>query len=114
MQGKSQWRIPESDERNAFNQARIRAWLSDACGWGLHTPDGIVSILGVSQDHDRPLFVAKFLANAAPRFWHGYPADHQRNPQDIPDDRILSDWMTSGLLTSAKVRKLTRGQPCNL
>jgi len=114
MHGKSQWRIPEVDERSTFDQARIRNWLSVTCGWGLHTPNGVVSVLGVAQDHNRQLFVAKFIANAAPALWHGYPADHQRNPQDIPGIEVLRDWMISGLLTAAKIRKLTRGQPCNL
>jgi hypothetical protein len=114
IHGKSQWRIPELDERNAFDQARNRNWLTDACGWGLHTPNGIVSYLGVDQDHGRQLFVAKFIVSDAPAVWHGYPADHQRNPQDIPDNDVLRDWMRSRILTDAKVRKLMRGQPCNL
>jgi hypothetical protein len=60
------------------------------------------------------LFVAKFVASAPPAVWHGYPADHERNPQDIPESEVLRDWIQSGLLAAAKVRKLTRGQPCNL
>jgi hypothetical protein len=46
--------------------------------------------------------------------WHGYPADHQRSPSDIPDEEILKAWINLGLVTPAKVRKLAKGQPCNL
>jgi hypothetical protein len=111
---KSQWTIPQGDEIQCFQQADARTWLLVNRGWGLHIQNGGPQLLGLSQDRDRALFVAKFVSSAAPVVWHGYPADHQRHPQDIPAPEILKAWLDSGLLIPAKIRKLSRGQPCNL
>ena len=56
--------------------------------------------------------MAKFVGNRD--IWYGYPADHQRNQQDIPTERVRRIWMQGGVLTPAKIRKITRGQPCRL
>jgi hypothetical protein len=111
---KSQWTISEPAERESFRQAGVREWLSVDRGWGLHTPNERPEVLGESQDRERKLFVAKFVASAAPVVWHGYPADHQRHPQDVPESRILSAWESSGLLAAAKITKLLKGKPCSL
>lgn len=68
--------------------------------------------VGVAQDHETQVFVAKFTEDQD--VWHGYPADHRRNHQDIPTEYVLGDWMRARLLTPAKIRKLVRGQPCRL
>lgn len=112
--GKSQWTIPPPDEVRCFRQADDRAWLSVNVGWGLHMPDGGPQFLGISEDRSRALFVAKFVASEAPVAWHGYPADHQRHPQDIPAPSVLKAWLDLDLLNPAKIRKLSRGQPCSL
>ena len=97
-----------------FDRARVDRWLIhvENVGWGLHLPAGKPDYLGVAQDHESRIFVAKFVRNQD--VWHGYPADHRRNHQDIPTERVLHGWMRDGLLARAKIRKLTRGQPCRL
>jgi len=79
---------------------------------GLHLPAGKPDYLGVAQDHEAIVFVAKFTEDQD--VWHGYPADHRRKHGDIPTEPVLDGWMRDGLLTPANIRKLTRGQPCRL
>jgi hypothetical protein len=112
--GKSQWTISEGDELSVFDLARTNSWLLAKCGWGLFMPNGTVSYLGLDQRHERPLFVAKFVAANQSILWHGYPADHERHIQDRPSTEILRNWMDSELLPEAKIRKIGRGQPCSL
>ncbi len=112
--GKSQWDISEGQERDVFVNARNQNWLLQDMGWGLHLVAGQVSYLGRAQDRQRRIFVAKFVDGNQNQFWHGYPADHQRNPGDIPVQNILQGWLNAKLLRRAIVRKLVRGQPCNL
>lgn len=110
--GKSQWTIPEVDELACFTLATAQGWCLADVGWGLHCPNTDPQYLGVAQDHHTEVFLAKFVNGAGE--WHGYPADHQRKPQDIPLESILNSWMTRQLLSPAKVRKIVRGQPCTL
>jgi len=110
---KSQWIITEAQERDAFDGARTRNWLKVRLGWGLHAPNAHASYLGISPN-GQEVFVAKFVASNPPVVWHGYPADHQRNPHDVPELQILRDWENSQLITPSQMRKLLRGQPCDL
>ena len=110
--GKSQWRIPRPDEIKCFDGARAAGWLDSDVGWGLHRPDGTPAYVGVARDHETRVFVAKFTGDL--HVWHGYPADHCPSYSDIPTERVLGRWMRDGQLSSAKVRKLTPGQPCRL
>lgn len=75
---------------------------------------GNATYLGDSDDGLRRLLIAKFVASNSPKVWHGYPADHQKRTQDIPDTIILEEWMRLSYLKPAKIRKVMRGQPCNL
>lgn len=111
--GKSQWTIPLTAEIDAFNRSWVEGWLFDALGWGLHLSDGQPDWVGVAQDHDTQLFVAKFVGQAD-SVWHGYPADHMHNPQDIPHEDVLGSWIEDDLLSRAKARKIMRGQRCSL
>ena len=110
--GKSQWRILVSEEISCFDRARAAGWLDSDVGWGLHLPNRTPAYVGVARDHETRVFVARFTGNL--RVWHGYPADHRQSYGDIPTERVLGRWMRDGLLSRAKVRKLTRGQPCRL
>lgn len=110
--GKSQWRVSHEDEIRCFDGARTSHWLVGTVGWGLHLAAGNPDYLGVARDHETKVFVAKFTGERD--VWHGYPADHRRNHRDIPNERILADWMREGVLKPAKVRKIGRGQPCRL
>lgn len=108
---KSQWTITREEERASFSQAFAEDWLRDTDGWGLHTPSGLPEYLGTALD--RKVFVAKFVGGPGTP-WHGYPADHQQRAQDIPHEAALQSWMNLGLLTAPKIRKIAKGQRCNL
>ena len=111
---KSQWRITEQDERSSFQDCRTKHWFSENTGWGLHFANGSVSYLGMGRDHQTSVFVAKFVSQLNRKLWHGYPADHQRSTTDIPSEAVRRQWLEFKLLTAAKIRKLSRGQPCSL
>ena len=110
---KSQWTITEAEERNVFEGARIRNWLRGGSGWGLHIQNTQITYLGISR-WGHQVFVAKFLAGSTPVVWHGYPADHQRDPKDRPEREIVKEWETSQLISPGQMRKLLKGQPCDL
>jgi hypothetical protein len=112
--GKSQWTVSEADERTTFDYSRTNQWLAQHVGWGVYVLAGRATYLGVSDDGLRRLLIAKFVGSNSPKVWHGYPADHQKTTHDIPTTKILGQWMRLNLLRAAKVRKLMRGQPCNL
>ncbi len=100
-------------EVDVFKQALTSGWTTGTHAWGLHVPNGSILYLGVAQDHSTQVFIAKFVDGTAKNDWHGYPADHERNPHDIPDTAILNNWLSSKILSAAKIRKISRGQPCN-
>jgi hypothetical protein len=110
---KSQWRITIPDEKASFENARTNGWLTPDTGWGLHLVNGNAVVLGVAQDHATSVFLAKYVGSASGP-WHGYPADYRSNSQDIPTPHVLGEWCVKGLFSAAKIRKISRGQPCNL
>lgn len=115
MTKKSQWTISEEAELAAFVRASEHEWIiNDEHAWGVHHTEGNLEYLGLAQDHNTEVFVAKFVNDVPHKNWHGYPADHQSNTQDIPPTSVLNDWIRTGLLKARKVRKIQRGQPCKL
>lgn len=110
---KSQWSIPETSELGVFARCRQETWYVDGNGWGLHFVEGAVRYLGVGQDHATRVFIAKFVANSDESQWHGYPADHIRR-SDRPCEQILRQWLGGEVLPPAKIRKISKGQPCRL
>ena len=110
--GRSQWTISISAEKTCFYLCIENLWILQEVGWGLHYPEGAPEYLGVSEDQATPIFIARFVGKSGA--WHGYPADHQKNFQDIPDQGILLDWMNRNLLAASKIRKIVRGQSCRL
>lgn len=111
---KSQWTISLEAEQECFVGAHASGWVNGLEAWGLHLPLQSPQYLGTAQDHTTPVFIARFVANSSPRFWHGYPLDHRRSTAHIPEARVLTQWITIGYLSKAKVRKIVRGQPCSL
>lgn len=111
---KSQWTISTADEHRCFDQARTAAWLDTTRGWGLHRPEGEPTYLGVGVDRRRRLFVAKFVRGREDEPWHGYPADTQRHPQDLPSYAVRRAWLDDGILSAVIIRRLSKGQPCAL
>lgn len=112
--GKSYWTIEEKDEIEVFTSARTSKWVRSREGWGLHISDGKVEYLGMDQAHTEQVFLAKFRADSKPYEWHGYPGDHVRNEQDIPDSEILMSWKDAGLLPRTKIAKIAKGKRCVL
>jgi hypothetical protein len=111
--GKSKWTISVLKQRICLQRAYHSGWLLPEKGWGLHyNSRNMLDYLGVAQDHKTEIFIAKFEENQGN--WHGYPADHERNNQDIPDKSIRQKWQKDGVLPPAKIRKIGKGQPCSL
>jgi len=114
MHGKAQWTITPEEELNVFILAYNRKWLYGDNAWGLYFVNKDVSYLGVAQDHITRVFIAKFVNDVIHNNWHGYPADHQLNQQDIPEDFVLKDWLKNKILPKAKIMKIAKGKPCKL
>jgi hypothetical protein len=111
----SQWIITQKEERDCFETSANRSWLLERTGWGLYFDEtNVLSYLGRAVDRDRLLVVAKFVASETPVVWHGYPADHERNNHDIPDQSILKSWVRERVLPRPTMRKIMSGQPCRL
>jgi hypothetical protein len=111
---KSQWVITPDQERAVFLRAHESGWLLPTVGWGLHVLEGAATYLGLSTDRERQLVVAKFVGGQSPIDWHGYPADHEVHPQDIPEEFVLDRWLSQGVLPAPKVRKIGKAQRCRL
>ena len=112
--GKSLWTISMPLERDVFLNASNQCWLVEYSGWGLYFEKGKVSYLGVGRDHQKQVFVAKFVDSGRQQSWHGYPADHQRDAKDVPTESVLRSWLEGRYLNRPTIRKLTKGQPCSL
>jgi len=111
---KSQWTISHQDEVDVFVNAYTRKWVCNNNSWGLFYKNGKIDYLGVAQDHVTQVFISKFVNDANHSNWHGYPADHKKHSQDIPDRIILDDWINNNVLPKAKIRKIQGMLPCKL
>jgi len=111
---KSQWIIPEQEERDCFKAMHDQELFANGIGWGVYAVNASLSQIGFGVDRLRELYIAKFVDGNSNNHWHGYPADHVSHNQDIPDSTVLMAWRNMDLLTTSKVRKILRGQPCNL
>ena len=111
---KSQWTISAQQEIASFSYAHAQSWVCANCAWGLHFVNQNISYLGTAQDHATRVFIAKFVNDINHNNWHGYPADHQINQQDIPDEPILLLWLSQRILPKAKIKKIASGKPCRL
>jgi len=110
---KSQWTITETEEIGCFRLTWVSAWIVDSAGWGLHLVNGSPDYLGMAQDRHTRVFIAKFVSNGGQAEWHGYPADHGRT-SDRPHDEVIGTWLADRTLPAAKIRKIQKGEPCNL
>lgn len=112
--GQSQWTIPLAAETACFDHAWTSGWCPSGKGWGLHLVGDTAEYLGVVEDHLTTVFVAKFVSDPGHATWHGYPADHQRKPQDIPIAEVCRLWLEGRVIRPATIRKLGKGQRCRL
>jgi hypothetical protein len=111
---KSQWVIPIPDEIVTFRLTVQEIWFDGDRGWGLHLVNGKAENLGVAVDRAQRIFIARFEGDLSRNYWHGYPADHLRRTGDIPTEEITQVWVDRGYLPKPKVRKILKGQRCNL
>ncbi len=111
---KSQWTINTNQEASCFKSSYTNNWYVNSNAWGLHYLGEGISYLGVGEDRNKKLFLAKFKKEPNKNFWHGYPADYQRNNQDLPDNDILNIWKSNNILTKAQISKIIQGKPCKL
>lgn len=111
---KSQWTIPHEHERECLVWAFSRP-MQDALGkhrWALHITGAKPLVLGRTKAEHPPIrdsFYARFIDSNENNKWHGYPADHVLNEQDIPPNEVLDDW--APYLRPALIRKILKSQP---
>jgi hypothetical protein len=94
---------------------RIGARMEKDSGFHLVKDDSRkrkAQILGVIEDHETEVFVAKFVSDPNQQ-WHGYPADHKKR-QDRPGWPLLRKWIDLELAPGPKIRKIGCGQRCTL
>ncbi|MEY3220489.1 MAG: hypothetical protein RIT27_1846 [Pseudomonadota bacterium] len=111
---KSQWTITYDEESRSFCLSLENQWNDDKNGWGVHLINETISYLGISQNGMQNLLIAKYVCDNVHNDWHGYPANHIEYSRDIPPEKFLLDWKSKNYITSAKMRKILKGQPCNL
>lgn len=118
---KSQWKITENEERVCFKRAYTAKW--NALGynynyWGLHFNEmGRVDYLGISKfsgPERYDIFIAKFVDGNKNSKWHGYPANHVQNNQDIPPSEVLLKWYEAGHIRKAAISKVLGGKKCTI
>src|SRR5262249_53662440 len=110
---KSQWIITLEQELEVFRRCHSGGWILSLVGWGLHFVQEQPAYLGVAQDHQTRVLLAKFVGNEAPVVWHGYPADHTRS-HDRPPTDVLNKWLKSKVLPTKLLSKIVQGKPCKL
>lgn len=114
---KSQWTIPLEHERACLVWAFSRQ-SQETLGklrWGLHLAGTAPGVLGRTKAEHPPVrdaFYARFIDSNENNKWHGYPADHVLNEQDIPPNEVLDDW--AAYLRPALIRKILKSQPVAL
>ena len=111
---KSQWTIPEDQERSVFAHAYSQGWYDGTVAWGVRIANTAISQIGIGVDRIRRLFIAKFVDGNARSEWHGYPADYLSHQQDVPDPRFLRIWCNRQHINRATMRKILKRQPCSL
>jgi len=112
---KSHWIIKMPKEVALFRDA-LRLGYEDKANftaWNFLIVDGEICVIGKSVD-DLELKMAKFVDSNKNEQWHGYPANYMKNNQDIPPASLLLSWQKAGFITTATMKKIKGGQPCNL
>lgn len=110
---KSYWTISKPEEVVLFADALRKGYEEDCLAWNLLMDGGTVCVLGCSPD-GLMLKMAKFVDADEKDQWHGYPANYQKNNQDIPPYKVLLSWMNAKFISVATLAKIRKGQPCNL
>ena len=81
--------------------------------WNLNIVNEEICTVGYTVDK-KELKIAKFVDSNHNEKWHGYPANYIKNSQDRPSAKVLELWNTAGYISTATMKKIKGGQPCNL
>jgi hypothetical protein len=103
----SQWDVTEAQERQIFAASFNETWIKTKRGHGLYTPAGKPLTLGKARS--KTAFIAIFRSDG--HTWHGYPELSEY--ANIPSDTIL-EWLNMGYIKMRTMRRLSKGQPCDL
>ena len=116
----SKWTITIQEEYISFKNALSTATNMDTPNfdnlnlcWGIHIHQGVLAKLG-ENNNNLNIKIAKFTKHINNNEWHGYPADYQNKPQDIPSVEYLTKLKDENYLTKSKLNKIIQGKPCNL
>jgi hypothetical protein len=107
---KSQWRISGAQEEQCFRRSEDAGWLDGGAGWGFHGSPGSPAPLGVGIIRTESLCLAKFVQPRNVQTWHGWPAQPDRFPADMPTAPIRTEWLRNPPMRLPRLRKLFRGQ----
>lgn len=111
---KSQWILSYEGEVSLFAKTYCMGIVEqEQYLWGLYIPKDKPEMLGITVK-GLPSKMAIFDNGGHNGFWHGYPADYLRRKQDIPPHNVLIKWQQDGIITTATMKKIKGGQPCNL
>lgn len=112
---KSYWAIKMPREIVLFRSALQNGYedKDDFIAWNLNVENGEVRKVGYTVDK-KELKIAKFVDSNHNEKWHGYPANYIKNSQDRPSAKVLELWYNAGFISTATMKKIKGGQPCNL
>jgi hypothetical protein len=97
-----------------FKYTAYKNWIFEENGWGLFIDKDIINYLGIINNRNTSIFIAKFVVDINHNAWHGYPADYQFKAQDVPDKEVINKWIKEKYITKAKARKIMMGQSCRI
>ncbi|MDD2396172.1 MAG: hypothetical protein PHG12_10580 [Sphaerochaeta sp.] len=108
---KSVWTISQSAELKMFvDSISLKYFDSNyESSYNIIFNNNCLQMIGESPNND-PLFIGKFISKDKAINWHGYPANHIKNRQDIPPDSILTSWKNAGLSTR-DIKRIKKGKP---
>ena len=112
----SKWIIKPQQEVSLFESA-LKYGYEDKekhNAWNiLLDTNSVICVVGYSYEREE-LKIAKFVDSDQKDWWHGYPAHYVKNIQDIPPMSILLAWQKAGYISTATMKRIKGGQPCNL
>ncbi len=112
---KSYWSIKLPREIALFRSALKDGYEDKAnfTAWNLNIVNEDVCLVGYTVEK-KELKIAKFVDSNHNEKWHGYPANYIKNSQDRPSSKVLELWNNAGFISTATMKKIKGGQPCNL
>lgn len=109
---KSQWIISVEEEFMSFAISRKNEWFNGQRGWGVHPSNTLLDVGSLVDG--RNVQIARFqemtpLGQKIQNKWHGYPADIKGKTNDIPEIKVLKNWLDLGIIQKHQLSKIRRG-----